>query len=81
MAIAARVAGTPIAVVSDVDVPAHQLEVARLQHRAESLRSVAQSVDPILATSYRRRASELELEVWVHVVRSGVSPDDSPLAA
>jgi len=52
-----------------------------LQRRADALRQVADSVDPILANSYRRRASELELEAWIHVVRSGVTPDDSPLAA
>ncbi len=52
-----------------------------LQRRADSLRQVADSVDPILANSYRRRASELELEAWIHVVRSGATPDDSPLAA
>ena len=56
-------------------------ELSRLQQRAESLRQRACSVDPILATSYRRRASELELEVWILLVRSGDNPDDSPLAA
>ena len=56
-------------------------ELSRLQQRAESLRQCACSVDPILATSYRRRASELELEVWILLVRSGDNPDDSPLAA
>ncbi len=52
-----------------------------LQRRADSLRRLAGSVDPILANSYRRRASELELEVWIHLVRSGLAPEDSPLAA
>lgn len=52
-----------------------------LQRRADSLRQVADSVDPILANSYRRRASELELEAWIHIVRCGLTPEDSPLAA
>lgn len=52
-----------------------------LQRRADSLRQVADSVNPILANSYRRRASELELEAWIHVVQNGGTPDDSPLAA
>ena len=52
-----------------------------LQRRADSLRRLATSLDPILANSYRRRASELELEVWIHIVRSGLTPEDSPLAA
>jgi len=45
------------------------------------LRRLAGSVDPILATSYRRRACELELELWIHIVRSGLPPQDSPVAA
>jgi len=81
MAIASHLVSLPTAPDPTIESSAHQVAVGRLQQRADSLRSLAQSVDPILATSYRRRASELELEVWVHVVRSGVSPDDSPLAA
>ena len=81
MAIASPLVSLPTAPDPTTESPARQVAVGRLQQRADSLRSLAQSVDPILATSYRRRASELELEVWVHVVRSGVSPDDSPLAA
>jgi len=57
------------------------LDLTLLQRRADSLRCLAESVDPILANSYRRRASELELEVWIHLVRSGLTPGDSPLAA
>ncbi|CAB4601771.1 unannotated protein [freshwater metagenome] len=57
------------------------IDLSRLQHRAISLRRLATSVDPILANSYRRRASELELELWIHVVRCGLTPEDSPLAA
>ncbi len=57
------------------------IDLTLLQRRADSLRCRADSVDPILANSYRRRASELELEVWIHIVRSGLTPEDSPLAA
>ena len=81
MAIASHLVSLPTAPDPTTGSSARQVAVGRLQQRADSLRSLAQSVDPILATSYRRRASELELEVWVHVVRSGISPDDSPLAA
>ena len=58
-----------------------ELDLSRLQRRADSLRQLARSVDPILAMSYRRRACELELELWIHIVRSGLPPQDPPLAA
>jgi hypothetical protein len=58
-----------------------EFDLSRLQRRANSLRRLAPSVDPILATSFRRRACELELELWIHIVRSGLPPQDSPLAA
>ena len=58
-----------------------EFDLSRLQRRADFLRRLACSVDPILATSYRRRACELELELWIHIVRSGLPPQDSPLAA
>jgi hypothetical protein len=37
--------------------------------RAAFLREVAIGVDPVLATSMRRRAAELELTAWVLAVR------------
>ena len=40
-----------------------EFDLSRLQRRADSLRQLARSVDPILAMSYRRRACELELEL------------------
>ncbi len=58
-----------------------EFDLSRLQRRANSLRQLARSVDPILAMSYRRRACELELELWIHIVRSGLPPQDPPLAA
>jgi hypothetical protein len=36
-----------------------------LRHRATSLRTQAIRLGPVLATTYRRRASELELEAFV----------------
>lgn len=55
-------------------------EVATLRHRAESLRQQSTSLDEVLAVSYRRRASELEMEAWIHEVQAGV-PADEVLAA
>jgi len=52
-----------------------------LRSRAESLRSRSSSLNPVLASTYQRRACELELELWVHEVRCGISPIDPPLAA
>ena len=52
-----------------------------LRSRATALRSLSTDVHPILATTYRRRACELELALWVHEVRCGHRPDDPLLAA
>jgi hypothetical protein len=52
-----------------------------LRSRAATLRSLSTNVHPILATTYRRRACEIELALWVHEVRCGQSPDDPSLAA
>ena len=48
-----------------------------LRQRATSLRSQAAQLSAPLATAYRRRASELELEAWVADVQAG-SPDTLP---
>ena len=45
---------------------------AALRDRARTLRRLANGVSPILATSYRRRASELELELWIHEIKCGL---------
>lgn len=47
-------------------------ESAQMRQRAESLRVQAGRLDDVLATSYRRRASELEMEAWVLEIRAGV---------
>lgn len=57
------------------------VEAQHLRHRAESLRTQAASLDHFLATSYRRRASELELEAWLLEVRSGLPLDEIRAAA
>ena len=52
-----------------------------LRSRAESLRFRSSSLNPVLAATFQRRACELELELWVHEVRNGITPADPPLAA
>ena len=47
-------------------------EAAVVRHRAESLRQQASKLDDVLGMSYRRRASELEMEAWLLEVRAGV---------
>jgi hypothetical protein len=47
-------------------------EADHLRHRAERLRRQASGLDDVLGMSYRRRASELEMEAWVLEVRAGV---------
>lgn len=47
-------------------------EATHLRHRAESLRQQAAGFDEVLGMSYRRRASELEMEAWLLEVRAGV---------
>lgn len=78
----ATLSNLPTTAVPDSTVAQQpEFELSRLQRRADFLRRLACSVDPILATSYRRRACELELELWIHIVRSGLPPQYSPLAA
>jgi hypothetical protein len=53
-----------------------------LRERAEQLRDQADHLDPVLATTYRRRAAELELEAWANEVRSMRPIDEiTPVAA
>lgn len=68
---------------NDLTRPVDTALVARaqeLRERAEHLRDQAASVsaasaNDLLATTYRRRASELELEAWASEVRSGLPLD------
>jgi hypothetical protein len=58
------------------------LELAHtFRQRATSLRSQADALDPLLAATYRRRASELELEAFVSELQSGVPYDRVHLPA
>ena len=41
-----------------------------VRERAESLRAMAAQLDPVLANTYRRRASELELEAFLFEVQA-----------
>jgi hypothetical protein len=56
-------------------------EAANMRHRAESLRQQASNLDDVLSMSYRRRASELEMEAWVLEVRAGVPEPELHTAA
>jgi hypothetical protein len=47
-------------------------DAQQLRERAKGLREQAEQLEPLLATSFRRRASELELEGWLLEVRSGL---------
>jgi len=39
--------------------------------RARSLRTLANSTEPIVATAFRRRAAELEFQAWLEEVHTG----------
>lgn len=56
---------------SDIDPDLVRAAVV-LRERAASLRAQAPSLPGVLASTYRRRASELELEAWVAELQSGV---------
>ena len=48
-------------------------EVAGLRNRAKSLRHQAEALDEVLSVTYRRRASELEMEAWILEVQFGLA--------
>ena len=50
-------------------------QAEHLRKRAESLRTQADDLGDLLGATYRRRASELELEAFVAELQSGVSYD------
>lgn len=69
--------------VPSTEIDEELLDISHaLRDRATHLRGAAVEVDDILAPTYRRRASELELEAWIAEVQSGIPYDDvSPIAA
>lgn len=56
----------------------HQLldQARTMRDRATSLRIQAEQVGPVLEATYRRRASELELEAFVSELQSGLPYDE-----
>jgi hypothetical protein len=76
---------TSTAFAPEMTVPVDAEELARadmLRSRAEHLRHEAGDLHDVLARTYRRRASELDLAAWVHEVRSGLPSDRiTPVAA
>jgi hypothetical protein len=52
-----------------------------LRQRAQSLRAQAPELPAVLATAYRRRASELEFESWVSELQAGLPYDQVHPAA
>jgi hypothetical protein len=70
----------PTAAPTDID-PDLVHAAAVLRERAASLRAQAPSLPEVLASTYRRRASELELEAWVAQLQSGVPVEQVRSAA
>ena len=59
---------TPLTVISSDGLAGN---VTQLRNRAASLRRTADGQHEVVAQAYRRRAAELELEVWLTQLRSG----------
>lgn len=72
----------PVATMFDSTLEAQLLEQAHLlRQRADSLRSQATTLSPVLAATYRRRASELELESFVSEIQAGIPYDQVMMPA
>ena len=56
-------------------------QAASIRRRASTLRQEADQLDEFVATSFRRRAAELELEAWVLEIQSGLPYDRISSAA
>ena len=71
-----------LATMFDSTVEAQLLEQAHvLRQRADSLRSQAATLPDLLAATYRRRASELELESFVIELQAGIPYDQVQMPA
>jgi hypothetical protein len=65
-----------------LEIDAELVEQAHLlRQRAQSLRSQAPTLPEVLASAYRRRASELEFESWVSELQAGLPYDQVHPAA
>ena len=61
----------------DSEIDEGLLDISQtLRSRASGLRTQAGDLNEVLAASYRRRASELELEAWVAELQSGIPYDE-----
>ena len=54
-------------------------DFSALKQRAEAMRRTADTLNDVLAHAYRRRASELEFQLWLSQLRAGLEVD--PIAA
>lgn len=71
-----------VATMFDTTVEAQLLGQAHLlRQRADSLRAQATTLPALLAATYRRRASELELEAFVCELQAGIPYDQVQLPA
>jgi hypothetical protein len=66
---------------TDVQHATHTDGAAMVRARARSLREQAGSLDEVLSLTYRRRASELELEAHLLDAQAGVGADEVHPAA
>lgn len=53
------------------DITEADLALRLARSRAQSLRALAEDVDPVTATAFRRRAAELEVAAWSVAARMG----------
>jgi hypothetical protein len=65
-----------------IEIDQHLVDQSHvLRQRATSLRHQARVLTTPLASAYRRRASELEMEAWVSELQAGVPYDQVQPAA
>ena len=57
------------------------VQASGLRRRASSLRAQARQLEPVLATTYKRRASELELEAFLVGLQGEHGDTDGALSA
>ena len=57
------------------------VQASGLRRRATSLRAQAEHLEPVLATTYKRRASELELEAFLVRLQGETGDADGAISA